>query len=56
MSKTVVYTAKRVITMNDDAPSAQAVAIRDGRFLAVGSLEEVLTTVGSDHEVSNVFA
>jgi len=56
MSKTVVYQAKRVITMNDDCPSAQALAIRDGRFLAVGSLEEVLATVGSDHEVSNVFA
>ena len=56
MSETVVYQAKRVITMNDDCPSAQAVAIRDGRFLAVGSLEEVLATVGSDHEVSNVFA
>ena len=42
--------------MNEDCPSAQAVAIRDGRFLAVGSLKEVLTAVGSDHEVSNVFA
>ena len=56
MTKPIVYQAKRIITMDDDCPSAQALAIKDGRFLAVGTLEEVLTTVGPDHELSDVFA
>ena len=55
VTKPVVYRAQRIVTMDDDCPSAQAVAIRDGRFLAVGTLEEVLAAVGPDHELSDVF-
>ncbi|MBX7431590.1 amidohydrolase family protein [Mycobacterium sp. Y57] len=35
-----VLTAGTVITMDPDAPRAQAVAVSDGRIVAVGSLEE----------------
>jgi len=38
---TVVYPAKRVITMNPANPFAEAVAVRDGRVLAVGTVSEV---------------
>ncbi len=38
---TRVFTARRIITMNPALPSGEAVAIRDGRILAVGTLEEV---------------
>lgn len=41
--KTTVYSAKNIITMNPQKPDASHVAVRDGRILAVGSLEEVAT-------------
>ncbi len=42
MSATI-YTARRIITMNRALPFAEAVAVRDGRVLAVGSVEELLS-------------
>ena len=56
MTGTVIYRARRIITMDDSRPSAGAVAVRDGRFVAVGSLDEVISSVGPDHVVSDVFA
>ena len=56
MSKTVVYRARRFITMNDSSPSVEAVAIRDSRFVAVGSLQEVMQVVGPNHVLSDRFA
>jgi predicted amidohydrolase YtcJ len=56
MSDTVIYRARRIITMDPDRPSADAVAVRGGRFVAVGSLEEVVSAVGADHKVSDRFA
>ena len=44
--QTVLYNAN-VLTMDANNPSAQAIAIVDGRFLAVGSKEEILNLVGS---------
>ena len=42
--------------MNDSSPAAQAVAVRDGRFVSVGSLEEVVDHIGTDFEISEEFA
>ncbi len=39
-SKTVVYRARLIRTLTHGTPEATAVAVRDGRILAVGSLEE----------------
>jgi hypothetical protein len=36
-----VYTAKQIITMNPEAPMATAVAVSEGRILAVGSRDEI---------------
>lgn len=38
---TTIYSAKRIITMNPSRPFATHVAVRDGRVLSVGTLEEV---------------
>ena len=43
-NSTVVYPARRVITMNPDQPEAAAVAVSDGRIVAVGSLKELRNT------------
>lgn len=37
----VVYTAKKIITMEPALPEASAVAVADGRIVAVGSLESL---------------
>ena len=37
---TTVYTAKRILPMNTSRPLASHVAVRDGRILAVGNLDE----------------
>ena len=42
MNKTIIYTAKNIITMNPDQPRATAVAVRDGRVLAVGRLDDII--------------
>ncbi len=39
MSKTVVYAARRIVTMDPARPRADHVAVRDGRVLAVGALD-----------------
>ncbi len=41
-----VYTTKRIITMDPNRPSAQAVAVHDGRVVAVGSLDDVRDELG----------
>ena len=33
MSETIVYSAKKIITMNPSRPEATHVAVRDGRIL-----------------------
>lgn len=37
----IVYTAKKIITMEPAAPEATAVAVQNGRIVAVGSLESL---------------
>jgi predicted amidohydrolase YtcJ len=40
-SETTIFTAKKIITMNPRQPIAQAVAVRDGKILGVGTVEEL---------------
>ncbi len=40
-SQLVVYTAKKIITMEPALPEATAVAVADGRIVAVGTLESL---------------
>ncbi|MCC6850855.1 MAG: amidohydrolase [Rubrivivax sp.] len=44
--RTTVFAARRILTMNRSRPEATHVAVRDGRILAVGSLDEVTTSAG----------
>tara|TARA_B100000780_G_scaffold50592_1_gene31367 strand:- start:1672 stop:3414 length:1743 start_codon:yes stop_codon:yes gene_type:complete len=41
VANVVVYTAKKIITMEPSLPSASAVAVADGRIVAVGSLDSL---------------
>ena len=41
MTETIVYPARRILTMAPARPEATHVAVRDGRILGVGSLEEL---------------
>ncbi|WP_405220910.1 amidohydrolase [Lentisalinibacter sediminis] len=43
-----IYHNGTIITIDDAKPAAEAVAVRDGRILAVGSEAEVLETAGAD--------
>jgi predicted amidohydrolase YtcJ len=46
-----VYTNGRIYTVNQGQPWAEAVAIRDGKFIAVGSATEVEAETGDGTEV-----
>ncbi|HQR57611.1 MAG TPA: hypothetical protein PLW72_16630, partial [Burkholderiaceae bacterium] len=35
-AQTVIYTAREFITMDPKKPRAEAIAVRDGKFVAVG--------------------
>ncbi len=54
MTETVIFATRRIVTMNPMRPFATHVAVRDGRILAVGSLDEV-RSAGSG-EVDTRFA
>ena len=54
MSKNTIFIAKKIITMNPSRPEATHVAVREGRILGAGSLEE-LTTWG-DYTLDESFA
>ena len=41
VANVVIYTAKKIITMEPSLPSASAVAVADGRIVAVGSLDSL---------------
>jgi len=42
-SPTVIYAARKILTMNPAQPEATHAAVRDGRILGVGSLDELRT-------------
>lgn len=58
-SKTTIFPAKKIITMYPEQPMASAVAVRDGRILAVGEYDDVVfwlkNSVFSSYEVDNIF-
>src|SRR3954447_20885036 len=41
MAKTTIFRAKKIVTMNPSNPDGTHVAVRDGRILGAGSLEEL---------------
>ena len=41
MTKTTVFSAKKIVTMNPNRPEASHVAVREGRILGVGDLSEL---------------
>jgi predicted amidohydrolase YtcJ len=43
MSGTTIYSARKIITMNPNRPVVTHVAVKDGRILAAGSLDELAT-------------
>ena len=49
--KTTVFLGGNILTMDDDRPVVEALAVRDGRILAVGSRSEVEAAAGADVEV-----
>src|SRR5215471_21139002 len=46
-----IYTNGEVITVNDAQPSAEAVAVKDGKILAVGARDDVMRYQGPSTEV-----
>jgi len=49
-----VFTAKKIITMNDSWPEATAIAVRDGEILEVGSFESMHPWFDQDsHEIND---
>jgi predicted amidohydrolase YtcJ len=47
-SSITVYTAKKIITMNDSHPSTTAVAVRGDKILAVGSMDDLKSVLGTN--------
>ena len=52
---TVIYTAREFITMDPSKPRAEAIAVRDGKFLAVGTRAEVGAAAGKDARLDKTF-
>ncbi len=51
-----IYTAREVITLDPDMPSAEAIAVVNGRILAVGSLSDVEAKIGNrPYDVDRTF-
>ena len=53
-AKTTVFLGGNILTMDDDRPVAEALAVRDGRILAVGSRSQVEAGAGADAEVRHL--
>ncbi|MEM9656898.1 MAG: amidohydrolase family protein [Planctomycetota bacterium] len=47
-SADAIYHHGPIITVNDDQPAAEAVAVKDGKIFAVGDEDDVLKTKGND--------
>lgn len=52
---TTIYTAREFITMDPKKPRAEAVAVRDGKFVAVGTRAEVGAAAGKDARLDKTF-
>ncbi len=44
---TLIFSARKIVTMNPSRPEATHVAVRDGRIVAVGSFEEICGASGA---------
>ena len=55
-SQVVVYRAHSVITMNDDAPRATAIAVKGARIVAVGDFDSVVALLTEPYDVNDEFA
>jgi predicted amidohydrolase YtcJ len=56
MQKITVYTAKKIVTMNEALPEATAVAVVGGQIVEVGSLETLAPWLEAhDHEIDERF-
>src|SRR3954468_15891268 len=53
MAKTTIFRAKKIVTMNPSNPEATHVAVRDGRILGAGSLEEL--TGWGEYDLDDTF-
>lgn len=53
---TTIFVAREFLTMDPARPRAEAVAVRGGRFLAVGTRAEVERAAGKDAVVDTTFA
>ena len=54
MKETTIYTGGDIITMDDANPQVEAVAVKDGKILAVGDLSAVETTAGPGAKAVNL--
>ncbi|MDP6342312.1 MAG: amidohydrolase [Alphaproteobacteria bacterium] len=52
--ETTIFAARKIITMNNYQPEASHVAVRDGRILGVGSLDEL--AAWGEHRLDDRFA
>lgn len=55
-SPAVIYTAREFITMDPTKPRAEAIAVRDGQFVAVGTRAEVGAVAGKDARLDTTFS
>ncbi|MBN8601561.1 MAG: amidohydrolase family protein [Planctomycetes bacterium] len=53
---TTVYVAREFLTMDAKQSRAEAIAVRDGRFVAVGKLAEVQLLAGKDAKIDRTLA
>ncbi len=51
-----IFTGGPVLTMNDAQPRAEAVAVKDGKIIAVGTVEEIMALKGEGTEVTTLRA
>jgi predicted amidohydrolase YtcJ len=49
-----IFTGGPVLTMNDAQPRAEAVAVKDGKIIAVGTVEEIMALKGEGTEVTDL--
>jgi hypothetical protein len=49
-----IYSGGKIITINDAQPTAEAVAVRDGKIIAVGNKDELMKTGGKKTRLVNL--
>jgi predicted amidohydrolase YtcJ len=56
MDKVAVYVAREIVTLDPDKPSANAVAVVNGRILGVGELSEIEAQIGDQpYDIDRTF-